>query len=75
MNLKLVPTQENTQKWLINTGLFFAPLAILYLVFVQANITSNGFQVTDFIPTSEVIGGMILYAINTVLDYLRKLKA
>lgn len=59
-------------KWIFNTLVFAAPLAILYLLFVQANINIDGFQVTDFQPTKEVIGGMILYVINVLLDFFKK---
>lgn len=63
------------KKWTNNMLVFFAPLIVLYLLFVQANVQSDGFQVSDFTPTSEVIGGMILYTINVLMDFLRKFKA
>ena len=62
------------KKWLENTVTFLAPLGILYLLFVQVGVQSDGFQPADFYPTSEVIGGMILYAVNVLLDLLKKLK-
>ena len=68
-------TRADQQKWLNNALIFLAPLFVLYLVFVQTGITSNGVDITDFIPTQEVVGGLILYAINNLLDLLRKLIA
>ena len=67
---KLIALDWN--KWFKNTAIFFAPVVLLYLVFVQVNINTNGFQTTDFYPTSEVIGGMILYITNTVIDFIKK---
>jgi hypothetical protein len=43
-------------------------------VYVQGGIQADGFDWQDFYPTREVIGGIFLYVINVVLDYLRKLK-
>lgn len=68
-------TRADRQKWLNNSLIFLAPLFVLYLVFVQTGITSDGFSMSDFIPTQEVIGGLILYIINTLLDLLRKFVA
>lgn len=65
-------TSIDKKKWAQNALLFTAPLFVLYLVFVQTNITSDGFDSTDFIPTREVIGGLFLYVINSLLDLLRK---
>ena len=39
---------------------------------VETKSNTDGFAVTDFVPTPEVIGGLILYVINTLLDLLRK---
>lgn len=68
-------TTKDRTKWLQNTLIFFAPLFILYLVFVQGQITENGFDVTDFVPTREVVGAIMLYTINTLIDLLRKFLA
>lgn len=66
--------QEKASKILKNSLLFLAPVAILYLVFVQVKL-GDGFDVQDLVPTKEVIGGMVLYVINTLLDILRKFVA
>ena len=71
-NLKLRLTKVDWDKWSSNTLLFLAPLGVLYLVFVQTSINADGIQGTDFIPTREVMGGMVLYLINTLLDFLKK---
>lgn len=62
-------------KWQNNTILFLRPLAILYLVFVIANIQGDGFHVQDFAPNQAVIGAMALYVLNTALDFFRKYSA
>jgi hypothetical protein len=59
-------------KWFRNTLLFFSPVVILYLAFVEANIRLDGFQLTDFYPTTLVIGSMILYVLNVLLDFFKK---
>lgn len=61
----------NWSKWLKNTGLFITPVVLLYFVFVQNNMT-DGFETTDFVPTKEVIGAMVLYVINVIIDLLKK---
>jgi len=72
--MRFILEKEQTKKWLRNAMLFLAPLGILYLVYVQGGIQADGFDWQDFYPTREVIGGIFLYVINVVLDYLRKLK-
>ena len=67
-------TKASRSKWLENTKLFLAPLLVLYLLYVQSCIRTGGITWSDFVPTEEVIGGILLYAINVALDYLRKVK-
>jgi hypothetical protein len=62
-------------KWRHNTILFLRPLAILYLVFVIANIQADGFHIQDFAPSQAVVGAMALYVLNTTLDFFRKYSA
>lgn len=65
----------NWAKWEDNTIMFLRPLAILYLVFVIANIQGDGFHIEDFVPNQAVIGAMMLYVLNTALDFFRKFSA
>jgi hypothetical protein len=63
------------KNWVHNTLIFLSPVAIIYLVFVAANIELDGFQLLDFVPDNIVIGAGILYLVNVALDFFRKLKA
>lgn len=59
-------------KWLSNTLDFFAPVGLIYLAYVGTQVVTNGFALTDFIPSNFVSGSMVLYVINVVMDFLRK---
>lgn len=59
-------------KWGKNALIFLAPVIAIYLVFVQANL-ADGYNLSDFVPNPIVIGAMLLYAINSILDFFRKL--
>lgn len=65
----------NWKKWGRNTVVFLSPLATIYLVSVIANVQGDGFQVSDFAPSEVVIGAMMLYVLNTALDFFRKFSA
>lgn len=62
-------------KWGHNTLTFLSPLAILYLVSVIGSVQSDGFQMADFAPSEVVVGAMMLYVLNTALDFFRKFSA
>jgi len=64
---------EEIKKFLKNTSIFFAPLALLYLGFVISEINKDGLQITDFVPTNPVIGAMVLYVLNVLVDFFKKL--
>lgn len=66
-------SKEDAQKIARNGLIFLAPLALIYLGFVTAEIKTDGFQFTDFIPTVPVIGAMILYILNIATDFFNKL--
>lgn len=66
--------QEEIDKWLNNTLVFFSPVVVLYLLFVISNI-QDGFSWSDFKLNDVVIGGMALYVLNTLLDFFKKLSA
>ena len=65
---------EDIDRWLQNCKVFLAPLALIYLAFVSANL-SNGFAWNDLVPNEIVMGSLVLYAVNTLPDLLRKLIA
>lgn len=65
-------TKTDRVKWLVNTGLFAAPVALIYLGSVQANITLDGFQWEDFQASTFVIGSMVTYLISVSIDLIKK---
>ena len=70
--MKLGLKTVDFDKWLNNTLDFFAPVGVIYLGFVATQIVDLGFAVTDFVPSNFVLGSMVLYIINVLLDFLRK---
>lgn len=64
---------EDVEKWSKNCMVFFSPVAVLYLLFVISNINQDGFSWSDFELNDVVVGGMMLYVLNTLLDLFRKL--
>lgn len=75
--LKKVTLNKIDQKrWYDNILLFLAPVVIVYVTAVVGVIQANNgaIRVENFIPTSFTLGAMTLYVLNSVLDYLRKLK-
>lgn len=69
---KFTLTAIDREKFLHNATLFLAPLVVIYLSAVIAEINNDGFQLVDFIPNTVVIGSLVLYVLNTTLDFLRK---
>ena len=59
------------QKWISNTLLFLAPVAVIYFGFVATNL-QDGFSWSDFSINSITAGAIMLYVVNTVLDLARK---
>ncbi len=49
-----------------------APVALIYLAFVATEITEQGFSLTDFVPSNFVLGSMVLYLINVLIDFFKK---
>jgi hypothetical protein len=66
--------QEDVSKWLKNTLIFIAPVALIYLGSVSLQL-EDGLQATDFAINSAVAGAMTLYVVNVLLDFFRKLTA
>lgn len=73
-NLQL--TKGNQNKWFHNIVVFLAPVGILYLTTVIGVLSTDGHMIAvkDFIPNNFMLGGMALYFLNAIYDYLRKLK-
>lgn len=55
-----------------NALVFLAPLASLYLAYVTQNIQTAGFSWSDFTPNQMIIGALVLYLLNAVMDFMRK---
>ena len=72
--MRLVPSEELLAKWGVNAKVFLAPLALIYLPFVTANIQLDGIQLSDFQPNQVVIGAMVLYVMNIILDWFKKVQ-
>lgn len=66
--------RTDKRKWLHNARKFLAPLALLYLGSVIAVISQPGHVVSlnDFVPTTMVVGAMVLYLLNTLFDLFTK---
>jgi hypothetical protein len=64
---------NDLDKWLTNAVVFMAPVVVIYLTFVAANINTEGFAWSDFKINDVVLGTMVLYVVNVVLDFMKKL--
>ena len=65
--------KEDYKKWFHNLKKFLVPLAILYLVSVISKFEGGViFNIEYLRPTDPVIGAMILYIFNGLLDLLTK---
>lgn len=62
------------KKWFHNILVFLSPVGILYLTTVVGAVSTAPLGFQDFIPGEIALGGMILFVLNGILDYLRKLK-
>ena len=72
--LMLKVSKLDWDKWIDNTLLFIRPLAVIYLGSVVVGINADGFQLSDFNPDTVVIGAMVLYVLNVLLDFFKKFK-
>ena len=74
-NFKLNEIEKN--RWFKNLLIFLSPVAIIYIVaiigFIQAN--NGAVKLNDFVPNQFTLGAMSLYILNTILDYLRKVRS
>lgn len=69
--MKYTLTRTDVNKWLRNAALFAAPVALIYLTYVQSQI-ADGFSTSDLLPSAFVVGSMATYLINTLIDIVRK---
>lgn len=71
-------TKTNRNKWIRNQIIFLRPViaftVVLYIGFVIPRVEKNGIQLIDFMPTNGVITAWVLYLLNGVYDYFRKMK-
>lgn len=63
-------------KWVKNFLVFLAPVGVIYLTTIIGAISVEGhaFSFKDLVPTTFAQGGIVLWFLNTALDYLRKLR-
>lgn len=64
-------SKVDVRKWLWNLVIFLLPVLLVYLAFVQGAL-QDGFDGSDFVPTREVVGAMILFVVNALTDIVRK---
>ena len=76
-NLQVTPSAPERKQWFRNLLVFFAPVGIIYLVALTGILQLEGhaFSLTDFIPSEFTFGAIVLYILNSILDYLRKVRA
>jgi len=67
--------QPKLNKWIDNSLVFLAPLAILYLMTIQGRIQEGGISLSDFYLDEKMFGAMLLYLINVLLDFFKKYKS
>lgn len=72
MSEKYTLNKVDFKRVLNNSLVFLAPLLLIYLGSVVSSIDNGGFALTDFIPDNIVIGAMVLYVLNTMMDVLKK---
>lgn len=74
---KLVLKKTLQEKWYHNLLMFLRPVAVLYITAVIGLIGLNNgvVKIEYFIPNAFMWGGMTLYILNGLLDYLNKLNA
>ena len=72
----LTLTKSNQNKWFHNIVVFLSPVFVLYLTTIVGVISqdNHSFSFTDFIPNTFAQGGIVLWFLNSALDYFRKLK-
>lgn len=64
--------KEDVQKVAKNALIFFAPVGVIYLTAVALEVEKDGFAWEDMRPNMVVIGSIMLYVVNVLLDFFRK---
>ena len=67
--------KQDLAKWTWNMIRFLRPLALLYLgaaIAIQM-VPNHVFALQDLVPSQFVIGGMVLYLLNSAYDFFSKL--
>lgn len=74
--MKFTLVESEFKKWLHNMLVFLAPLIILYITSIIGIISQpfHTFILMDLVPNSFAAGGLVLWILNAVLDYFRKLQ-
>jgi len=64
----------DVDRWVHNLKIFLIPVSTIYLTSLLATFTvpTNIVELSDFIPSEMVKGGIAVYAINGLLDITRK---
>lgn len=73
--MQVILTEKLQTKWWSNQKSFLIPLALLYLGFIISRITKSGVSFEAFIPTPGELTALVLYVLNAMFDYLKKLSA
>lgn len=67
-------SNAEVKRWIVNTLLFLAPVALLYITSVLGVLQQEGHVITlgDFGLNQFRLGVIALYVLNTVQDIIRK---
>lgn len=71
---KFVMNTIDWRDWFHNAKLFLAPVIIMYLTGVTGILMTDGhvFSIEDLYITKFMQGGIVLYLLNSTLDWVRK---
>lgn len=74
---KITLDKPYLKKWVNNLLVFLTVPISMYLLSVVGVVSQTGhvFNFPDLVPNDFVRGGVVLWILNTALDYLRKLRA
>jgi hypothetical protein len=64
-------TTQDLISWVQNAAFFLAPVAFIFIAFVQVNL-EDGFQWSDFAPNSFVMGSITTYVLSESLALIKK---